>query len=171
MPIAVFSGSSNITFGTSSCSSGNSYDPLFQQQYPISTWGKNFGFIPFADFPNGSPYRVLASEDNTSVFFNGSLVATLMAGQIYPAAFTTTPDVLTQPTSITSDKPICVAQYSPRQNCGGANFGDPDMVILNPIEQNIRDITIFSSSQQAITRQWINVLIKTIASPSCNING
>ncbi|MBI5372271.1 MAG: PKD domain-containing protein [Sphingobacteriales bacterium] len=172
LPIAVFSGSSNITIGSTFCSGGTaSYDPLFQQQYPISTWGKNFGFVPFADYPNGSACRVLASEDNTSVYYDGTLVATLMAGQIYPSIFTNSPDLITQAISITADKPICVAQYAPRQFCGGANFGDPDMVILNPIEQNIRDITIFSSSQQAITRQWINVLIKTIAIPSFRING
>lgn len=171
LPIAVFSGSSNITFGTASCGTGNSYDPLFQQQYPINSWGKNFGFIPFADYPNGSAYRVIASEDNTSVYFDGNLVATLMAGQIYPSAFTTTPVVLTQPTSITSDKPVCVAQYAPRQNCSGGNYGDPDMVILNPIEQNIKDITVFSSSKESITRQWINILIKTVAAPNFRING
>ncbi len=170
LPIAVFSGSSAITFGTPTCS-GASFDPLFQQAYPVSTWGKNFGFVPFSDYPNGNSYRVLASEDNTSVFFNGALVATLNAGQIYPAAFTSNPVMLTTITSISADKPICVAQYSPTLVCGGGGFGDPDMVILNPIEQNISDITIFSSTQQSITRQWINVLLKTIATPSFTING
>src|SRR5687767_10138140 len=156
LPIAVFSGSSNVTFGTTTCSNGNSFDPLFQQLYPVSTWGKNFGFIPFEDYPAGVPYRVLASEDNTSVYFDGSLVAILNQGQIYPSTFTSSPVVLTTPTSITADKPICVTEYAQRQNCSGAIpnvVGDPDMVVLNPIEQNIKDITIFSSTQQAITRQ------------------
>ena len=172
-PIAVFSGSSNVTFGSTTCTNNSniSYDPLFQQQYPVSTWGKNFGFVPFADYPNGSAYRVVASEDNTAVYFNGTQVATLMAGEIYPAGFSSTPVVLTQPTSISADKPICVAQYAPRMNCGGGGFGDPDMVMLNPIEQNIKDITIFSSSKESITRQWINVLLKTVAVPSFRING
>lgn len=171
LPIAVFSGSSGITFGTNSCGGGNSYDPLFQQQYPINTWGKNFGFIPFGDYPNGNPYRVLASEDNTKVFFNGIQVATLNEGQIYPAAFTSSPVVLTAPTSITADKPIAVMQYAQKRDCSGTNHGDPDMVILNPIEQNIKEITIFTSTQQSIDRQWINVLIETVAAPSFRING
>lgn len=171
LPIAVFSGSSNVTIGTSLCTNGNSYDPLFQQQYPVNTWGKNFGFVPFADYPNGSPYRVIAAEDNTAVFFDGTQVATLNAGEIYPAGFSSNPPPITQATSITADKPISIAQYAPRQNCGGANFGDPDMVMLNPIEQNIKDITIFSSSQESITRQWVNVLIKTAAVPSFRLNG
>jgi gliding motility-associated-like protein len=170
LPIAVFSGSSAITFGTNTCGGGSSFDPLFQQQYPISTWGKNFGFVPFGDYINGNPYRVLASEDNTNVYFDGLLVATLNEGQIYPATFNSSPVVLTVPTSITADKPIAVIQYAMRQNCSGSGFGDPDMVLLNPIEQNISDITIFSSSQQAISRQWVNVLIKTVATPSFRIS-
>ena len=171
VPIAVFSGSSNITWGSSASCNGASYDPLFQQDYPVSTWGKNFGFIPFEDYPNGNSYRVLASENNTSVFIDGTLVTTLNAGQIYPNAFTSNPVLTKNATSISADKPICVAQYSPSNVCGGGGFGDPDMVILNPIEQNISDITIFSSTQQSITRQWINVLLKTVATPSFTING
>ncbi|MEO6611185.1 MAG: PKD domain-containing protein [Chitinophagaceae bacterium] len=171
-PIAVFSGSSNTTFGTPTCS-GGSYDPLWQQDYPVSTWGKNFGLIPFADYPAGVPYRVLASEDNTVVSINGAVVTTLNAGQIYPPTFTSNPTVLTAPTNITADKPICVAEYAQADACTGQTgprVGDPDMVILNPIEQNIRDITVFSSTRQAITRQWINILIKTISVPSFKIS-
>ncbi len=177
LPIAVFSGSSNLKIGTQTPLCGatsNSYDPLFQQLYPVSTWGKNFGFIPFASYPAGVPYRVMASEDNTNVYFNGALVATLLAGQIYPSAFTLNPPTLTTPTSITADKPICVTQYAQSAACAGngagSTLGDPDMVVLNPIEQNISDITIFSTKQEVITAQWINVLLKTTATASFRIS-
>lgn len=175
LPIAVFSGSSNLTMGTQTPNcNGSSYDPLLQQLYPVNTWGKNFGFIPFANYPSGVPYRVMASEDNTNVYFNGTLVATLNTGQIYPAAFTANPVTLTAPTYISADKPICVAEYAQSSGCagngGGSNQGDPDMVILNPIEQNISDITIFSTKQQVINTQWINVLMKTVATPSFKIS-
>lgn len=174
LPIAVFSGSSNVSMGTSSCSGFGSSDPLFQQLYPISTWGKNFGFVPFANYPNGTPYRVMASEDATSIFFNGSLVATLNKGEIYPSAFTSQPATIFLPTSITADKPICVTQYAQSSGCngigGGNNQGDPDMVVLNPIEQNISDITIFSTRQQVINTQWINILMKTNATASFRIS-
>ena len=172
LPIAVFSGSSNITFGIVGCNTGNSFDPLFQQLYPAATWGKNFGFIPFSGHPNGNPYRVMASENNTNVFFNGTLVATLNAGEIYPNSYTATPAVIVNPTNITSDKSICVSQFMQRNACSGRGNtqGDPDMVILNPIEQNIKDITIFSSNRQNITEQFINVLLKTVAVPSFRLN-
>ena len=175
-PIIVFSGSSNCTFGTATpACNGSSYDPLWQQMYPVSSWGKSFGFIPFQDYLNrGNPYRVIASQDGTKVFFNGVAVATLNAGQIYPATYTSQPAVLTSPTYITADKPICVAHYAQADACtgqtGNPRVGDPDMVILNPIEQNISDITIFSSTRQAITHQWVNVLLKTAAVPSFKIS-
>jgi gliding motility-associated-like protein len=169
-PIAVFSGNSAVTIGTPTCN-GTSYDPLFQQCYPITTWGKNYGFIPFGDYTNGNPVRVMAAEDNTIVSYNGVVLATLNAGAIYPAAFTSNPTLLTQPTLITADKPISVAQYTQTSQCSGTNNGDPDMVLLNPIEQNISDITVFTSTQQNINRQWINVLIPTISAPSFKING
>jgi gliding motility-associated-like protein len=170
-PIAVFSGSSNTAFGIAGCGGGNSYDPLWQQLYPVSTWGKNFGFMPFADYPRGNPYRVMASEDNTNVYFNGAFVATLNKGDIYPNDYTTiTPPVIVEPTNITADKPIFVAQYAQKQACAGNNIGDPDMVILNPIEQNIGNIKVFSSTNQAITHQWVNVLLKTTAIGSFTIN-
>jgi gliding motility-associated-like protein len=173
LPIAVFSGSSNVTFGSIGCTVGSSYDPLWQQAYPVSTWGKNFGFIPTQGYPNGNPYRVMASENNTNIYFNGVLTATINAGEIYPAAFTNTPALLAAPTYITADKPVCVTQYAQRNSCSGNGNtqGDPDMVILNPIEQNISDISIFSSTNQAITQQFVNVLTKTISTPSFLVNG
>jgi gliding motility-associated-like protein len=176
-PIAFFSGSSALTMSIQGCNNGqNSFDPLWQQMYPISTWGKNFGFIPFEAYPNGVPYRVMAAEDNTIVSFDGNIVANLNKGDIYPNTFNSTPPVLTAPTSITANKPIAVAQYAQRSACAGGstsagNRGDPDMVILNPIEQNISDINVFSSANQAITQRFINVLIKSAAIPSFRING
>ncbi len=174
-PIAVFSGSSTLTMGIQGCNSGGTVDPLFQQLYPVSTWGKNFGFIPFASYPAGNPYRVMASEDNTNVYFDGLLVATLNTGDIYPNTYNSNPVVLTVPTNISADKPICVAQYAQRAACAGngtsSTLGDDDMVILNPIEQNIQRITVFSSTNQAISQQWVNVLLKTVATPGFTING
>lgn len=173
LPIAVFSGSSNITFGIAGCGAGNSYDPLWQQMYPVSTWGKSFGFIPMQGYPSGNPYRVIASEDNTNVYLNGVLAGTINAGEIYPTVFTNTPVVLNTPTLISADKPISVAQYVQRNSCSGNGNtqGDPDMVMLNPIEQNISDISIFSSANQAITEQFVNVLTKTNSINSFRVNG
>ena len=164
--IAVFSGSSTTTINSNSCS-GSSSDPLFQQCYPVTSWGKNFGVIPIQG--NGAFHaRVLASEDNTFVVYNGNNVI-LNAGQVYPS-IATNPTPETQPFFISADKPISVSQYLLSQNCAGG-IGDPEMIILNPIEQNISDITIFTSTRQAITAQYVNVLIPTQGANTFKING
>jgi len=176
--IAVFSGSSAIHINGGFCSAGESYDPLFQQLYPVHAWGKQYGFIPFQNYTNGNLYRIIAAEDNTQVYLNNFPVALLNAGECYPdhAGFGV-PE--TSAMLVTADKPISMVQYAQSSSCSGANppagtgYGDPDMVVLNPVEQQINDITIFSSQKENIfsDSRFINVLIKTAAAPSFTING
>jgi gliding motility-associated-like protein len=45
------------------------------------------------------------------------------------------------------------------------------MVILNPVNYNIKDITVYSSTRENITEEYLNILIKTAATPSFRING
>ncbi len=180
--IAVFSGSSALAIHESACT-GNSYDPLYQQCYPINTWGKNFGITPMPPYnPSTLKYqnyhlRVMASEDNTIVNFDGTNV-TLNKGQCYPA-------IASNPTSfnaakvISANKPIAVAQYLLSAVCAGTQSygnppqaqGDPDMIILNPVEQNIADINIFSSNLQNIHKKFLCVYMKTNDAPTFRING
>ncbi len=164
--IAVFSGSSTTTINSQNCS-GSSSDPLFQQCYPVTSWGKNFGVVPILG-NNGFQVRVMASEDNTNIVYRGVPV-TLNTGQVYPA-IASNQMIETQPFFISADKPISVSQYLLSQNCAGGQ-GDPDMIILNPIEQNISDITIFTSTRQNISAQFVNVLIPTAGTASFRING
>lgn len=165
--IAVFSGSSALSLSRFNCT-GGSFDPLNQQCYPISTWGKNFGVIPIVNNQLGYQARVMASENATNISYGGTLV-TLNAGEVFPAVSNTVV-AQTQPIFITADKPIAVSQYLMSQDCAASPaIGDPDMIILNPIEQNIKDVTLFTSTKQSILQQHMNVLIKTVAVPSFKI--
>lgn len=167
-PIAVFSGSSAVAIGNNSGCVPNSYDPLYQQLYAVNTWGKNFGVINFSNSPNGYHMRVIAAEDGTTVNVGGTTV-TLNAGQHYPQT-SANPVPYVSPMTVTADKPITVAQYMMSQNCSGGGVGDPDMVILNPVEQNINDISIFSSSLQDISSKYLTVYMPTTAAASFRIN-
>ncbi len=174
--IAVFSGSSALSISRPGCS-GSSFDPLYQQCYPVNSWGKHFGVIPFANNTNGYHVRVTAAEDNTLINFNGASI-TLNAGEYYPAT-SGAPSPYTIPLDISSDKPISVAQYMMSANCAGSTNipgagnqqGDPDMIILNPVEQNINDINIFSSDLQNIRTKYLSVYIKTSDASTFRING
>ena len=159
---AAFSGSTSIGIGCT-----NSRDPLFQQLYPTISWGTKYAVIPF--FERKYIVRVMAEKDGTNVSFNGQSVAVLGAGEYY------TSTELVDPAFISADKKISVAQYSLTQNCSSASNvakkGDPEMVMLNPIEFNIKSVTLFSSTLEAISERYINVCIKTTAAPSFKING
>lgn len=174
--IAVFSGSSAIAISSNNCN-GGSYDPLFQQCYSTNTWGKTFGIVPLLNNPSGYHLRVMAMEDNTTVDFNGTNIV-LNAGEYYPASNQFAVP-FTGPMEIKGDKPISVSQYMMSAACTGSSNapgqsnqqGDPDMIILNPVEQNISDISIFSSNLQNIRTKYLNIYIKTAGASSFKING
>ncbi|WP_285009070.1 gliding motility-associated C-terminal domain-containing protein [Pedobacter faecalis] len=158
---AAFSGSTALYIGCFS-----SLDPLYQQLYPTISWGKNYSIIPFKD--RKYYFRILAGEDNTTVTINNTSF-TLNSGQFYDASTEHTEAML-----VSADKNISVAQYSLTQECSGLfgeATGDPEMVLLNPIEFNIREITLFSSNDQSILEKYINVCMKTSATASFRING
>ncbi|MGY4385143.1 gliding motility-associated-like protein [Pedobacter sp. UYP24] len=169
---AAFSGSTAVAIGCPGVGNGQlSRDPLFQQLYPPSSWGKNYGMVPFKD--RTYMFRVVAKEDDTEVRVNGNTVAVLKKGDYYPKI--ANEQILNQPSFISSNKNISVAQYSLSQACTSALAssleGDPEMVLLNPIEFNIKSVTLFSSTLQFIESRFINVFMKTAARNSFRING
>lgn len=172
---AMFSGTTNSAITASSgCFGTTSSDPLYQQNYPVDSWGKTYGFIPFSSTSprgttvrsRGNYVRILAKENGTRVTYNGTQVASLNAGEYYQ-----TPAPVNQPAYISANNAIAVAQYSLTQACAGGGFSDPDMVILNPIEYNIKNITVYSSNRENISENYVNILIKTSAAASFRING
>lgn len=137
--IAVFSGSGKIRI-PASCAS-NSSDNLYQQLYPVASWGKKFLTVPSYNHP-GNYYRVAKSVTSANVYVNGVLIpAASFVNNVYYEFFNTQQNV------ITSDQPISVTQYFTTQGCDGnpAPY-DPDMIVLNPVEQNIDKVTLVSSN-------------------------
>lgn len=151
--IAVFSGSGKISIG---CASPSSSDNLYQQLYPVATWGKKYLAVPSFGRPNAI-YRVAKNNPATNVYVNGTLVpAASFIGNYYE--FTSSAG-----TRIEADEPICVAQYFTTQGCGGNGAPyDPDMIILNPVEQNIDSVTLVSSNLVAPNsrQHHLHVIIK-----------
>lgn len=175
---AAFSGSSALAIFSPGCnppggsqSNNPSYDPLFQQLYPLESWGTSFPLIPFRDRNTGAIFRVLASQDNTTVVVNG-ITTTVNAGSFYESPPINTISV------ISANKPVTVTQYALTQYCadsrnrGNNNFpSDPDMVIINPLEYSIKNVTMYSSTKLVITDQFLNVMIPNAGVASFKING
>jgi len=156
--IAVFSGSSSLSIGA-----GGSVDPLYQQSYPVNSWGLNYFITPYRG-KNKFNIRVLAKEDGTVINVNGQAVS-INANEFKEYSYTNQAAF-----AINSNKPVAVAQYSLTQSAD-IGVGDPDMVILNPVEQNINDVTVFLTPKFDISDQNINVVIKDEGISTFKING
>lgn len=160
--MAVYSGHSGLAYFV------GSYDPLLQQLYPVASWGRTYGVVPF--YKRSFFGRILPSENNTTITINGKVVGKINVGDIYEIPRSDIPML------IQADQPISVAQFTysqdeiatvPTDNL----LGDPDMVVLNPIEYNIKNITVFSSSLEAIRNKYINIFMKTSTRTSFKVNG
>ncbi|RKR82956.1 gliding motility-associated-like protein [Mucilaginibacter gracilis] len=166
--IAVFSGSNKIYIGKPNMTSDN----LFQQVYPTTSWGKNYITVPLKD-RNYDIIRIVLSDPTAQVTLNGTL---LTAAQFTKGFYY---DFNSQATNyISSDKPIQVIQYAVTQGNGitgvgtiASDVGDPEMIFLNPLEQTIDHVILYSATEYLITKSYINVVLPTAATSSFLFDG
>lgn len=156
--IAVFCGSGKISIG---CPAPSSSDNLFQQMYPTSTWGKKYITVSSHNRANADHrnfYRIIKSTPTATVSLDGTAIpqASFTGGLYY--SFNAPGTHMIQ-----SDQPIQVAQYFTTQGCSGnPNPGDPEMIYLNPIEQTISNVTLFSSPFYQIDYHGMNIVVRNV---------
>jgi gliding motility-associated-like protein len=174
-PIAVFSGNTWATIGCDPIRNSNGSiinpsggDNLFQQVTPIRSWGKQFVTAPFKN-RSLDIYRIFVLSNNTIV----SVTENGITRNLGPAEFNPNKKCYEinsgNPLVIKSDKQISVVQYITSQTCSQITprpFADPEMVILNPVEQTLNDITFFSAhanfvpnGQTNVSQHYLNVVI------------
>ena len=109
-------------------------DHLTAQVPPTVTWGTKFLSASLAGRSSGDLYRIVASQASTTVNINcNTLTSVLTYNLVHPGSWSefTTPDM--SYCSITSDKPLLVAQFGLGYDFD--SVGDPFMMIITPIEQ------------------------------------
>jgi gliding motility-associated-like protein len=169
-PIAVYSGTTWSAFG---CTSAGSGDNLYQQMFPLVSWGQHYITAPFKDRAFDI-FRVFVKDPTTVVTVNGTNLplGTLVNNSYYE--FNTSGN--NTPRIINSDKPVCVAQYMITQGCDGVQ-ADPEMILLSPIEQTLSSITVLSARNDLtppntnIARHFLNIIIPTTGLSSLRIDG
>lgn len=159
--IAVFSGSGRIMICTDGIAQ-NSSDNYMVQAFPKAAWGKKFLTSPTALLTNNI-FRICVSDPTTSVTVNGAPIGVpLQSNFYYEIAATSTP------LKIEADYPVTVAQYITTQSaCGntaGGNTGDPEVIYLSPVEQNIAKVLWNATPNFAITEHHYNVVITNAGS-------
>ncbi|GAA4443172.1 hypothetical protein GCM10023156_00020 [Novipirellula rosea] len=169
-PIAVFAGNqcANVPQGVTYC------DYVVEQLTPTSTWGKSFVTVPLATRLNGDTFQVIASDDDTVLKVDGTVVATLDQGEIFE-------DVFEGFREIETSKPVFVAQYSNGQSYDGIE-ADPFMMLLPPTEQFLDDYTVGTPIDnvedeygggyaQQFLYNFINVVVPTDSLSSVRLDG
>ncbi|PKP23869.1 MAG: hypothetical protein CVU06_06040, partial [Bacteroidetes bacterium HGW-Bacteroidetes-22] len=114
-PVAVY-GSVKIVNIPQGCLYG---DHIVEQMMPLSSWGRNFITVPLEGRDaSGDIFRIMADQNATTVSINGTPAATINAGDFHEVS-------LAGLNSITTNKPVLVAQYAKGTSCSGNLTGDP----------------------------------------------
>jgi gliding motility-associated-like protein len=177
-PIAVFSSTSWSGIGCNAASGG---DNLYQQLFPTSSWGKSFLTAPLKKDPsnpsdnNRDIIRVFVKNPATVVTLTSNGTTSTLTG-LQPAGYYEFNSSV--PTFISADDQIQVVQYITSQTCSSPSTNsDPEMIILNAVEQTINNITVFSAhqnfvptGQSNVNTHYINVIIKSSVAGSFRIN-
>lgn len=158
-PIVVMAGADAVHIPT-----GYAYvDHIVETMPPVSTWGKTFLTVPLATRLKGDLFRILASEDNTKVSINGTLVATLARGKFFQT-------ILTARSQITSTAPTLLSQFSVGTSFDGVD-GDPFAMIIPPTEQFLNHYTFSTPDDTGFPRQFVNVVIPSGQIGTLQIDG
>jgi len=188
-PIGVYSGHDAAITSNQCCA-----DHLEQQLFPVETWGLEY--VGGKSFPRGveSDYwRIIASEDNTTVVFAPTSVEplhTLNRGEYFE--FSTTQDFV-----ITADKPVMVTQTlassqetlantdcNVDSDCGDGGvclgalpplfpgqcqgIGDPAMILAPPASQWRNEYVFLAPSK--FYKDYVNILAPSGASVTLDGN-
>src|SRR5688572_374109 len=166
-PVAVFSGSSR-TYNPISCGSGGG-DNDNQQCFPTQAWGKRYLTAPTsrstaANQFHTNSYKVLVKDPATVVKRNGVVLTGLQQNSFYFFE-SGTADL------IEADKPVMVAQFMTGGGCLGGGVGDPEMMYISPLEQGIKRIGFYRNTREAITVNYLTLIIPNNGVPSLRIDG
>ncbi|MCV6637162.1 Calx-beta domain-containing protein [Candidatus Albibeggiatoa sp. nov. NOAA] len=124
-PISVMNGNqcANVNSSYTAC------DHIFQMAPPISTWGTTALVSDLPDRPNGTVYRILAAQDDTTILQNGSTLAVLNKGEFYDTG------ELAGSHIFEAEKPFLVTAFMTGVAAPGATTGDPAMGNIVPPQQ------------------------------------
>jgi hypothetical protein len=148
-PVGVTEGDSctQIPFGTVAC------DHIFEVGQPVQTWGTN---VPVANLPNRTStiYRIVASQDATTVKMDGVFLATLNRAQWIERN-------LAGDHFFQADKPFYVCQFMTGVGSPGAVSGDPAMCNMIPSDQYLSAYTFSTVGGSQFAQHFLTIIAET----------
>ncbi|MDR2979505.1 MAG: gliding motility-associated C-terminal domain-containing protein [Bacteroidales bacterium] len=135
----------------------NGLDHIFEQAMPVDYWGKEFVVTSSAERSGGDFVKVTALENGTVVKQNSTTIATISAGENHTFQL----PMLQGACFLETSKPCAVNLYQTTSLYDESTLGDPSMVWIAPVEQQIEDIMFSTFEAQSITIHYINVVINS----------
>lgn len=133
-PVSVFSGAKSVAVSETE----KSADHLVEQMIPVSMWGTKFVTISTSGRDIGDYFRIIASEDSTTISVPGDTNYTINATE-YIQLNVDTGDYQ----MVTSDKAAMVVMFGKSTNKkDNDNLGDPHMTVIPPSPQYSSDYTL-----------------------------
>jgi hypothetical protein len=118
--------------------------------------------MPLATRLNGDTFRILASTDGTSVTLNGAWIANLNHGQFWQG-------IVTGPSSIQSNLPVLVAQFSNSTSYDSIT-SDPFMLYIVPMEQYMTQYLV-AAPASGFTYNFLNLVAPAAVVGSLTLDG
>ncbi|MCH7702803.1 MAG: hypothetical protein IID37_14060 [Planctomycetes bacterium] len=129
---------------------GNPFcDHIFEVAQPVQTWGMQVFVGSLPNQPDGTVYRIVASEDGTTVSQDGTAIGTIDLGEfieVGPSPFIHI---------FSADKPIFVTQYMIGVDPG---IGDPSMGNVIPPEQYLSSYVFSTVGGSQFSEHFITVI-------------
>jgi gliding motility-associated-like protein len=155
--IAVFGGHKRAKIGCPDGSNNNpSRDNLYQQLSPLRLWGTRYAVVSTG--MTEDLYRIVAAYNNTSFTINGVAQLPLQRGEYRDY---TVPQ--SEHRFIEADKPVQAGLFGESQTCFGVTRGDPFMLALNPVENEITGVTFAALPLADIRDQYATIIVQQTA--------
>ena len=146
---------------------GHTADPMFELEYPTSTWGDQYIISPA---PNAliSNYRVVSMSDGTEISVDGVYDTTLNEGEFYE-------DTISLTTVIEGSNPIKVTYFMPNRIDYGIptyNPGDNSMINIVPNSKMYMDMaSFFRFEADLMDTSFVKVITRTVDINTVALNG
>ena len=127
-------------------------DHLFEQMIPTDTWGTEYATGKLMGRTGGDYFRIMAHINGTNVYHNGSLIATLNAGQYVCGTW----DLGNY---FTSNQPINVAQFARGRSADGTPSSDPFQITIIPTSFWAKEHLFCTSTTGFTATHHISVVI------------
>ncbi len=133
----------------------NGFDHIFGQAKPTSSWGRKFAIVA-SESRSGDFCRVTALNDNTALSLNGNPIAIIDQRDTYEFALTDKSSYLE------TTGPCAVYLYQTTGDYDSSIHGDPSMVRIIPVEQQIKEVTFATCNpNNTISNHYINIVTST----------